>query len=73
MVDFLNRNAPFFGLFSGEVSSRVSFPLEALTLLQVLFTVPPDENDWPSEQTLTFKLLSHSVYVPLYISELTRT
>ena len=39
MVDFLNRNARFFGLFSGEVSSRVSFPLEALTLLQVLFTV----------------------------------
>ena len=45
MVDFLNRNASFFGLFSGEVSSRVSFPLAALTLLQVLFTVPPDEND----------------------------
>ena len=40
MVDFLNRNARFFGLFSGEVSSRVSFPLAALTLLQVLFTVP---------------------------------
>ena len=31
----------------------------------------PDENDRPSEQTKIFKLTS--VYVPVYISELTRT
>ena len=31
----------------------------------------PDENDRPSEQTEIFK--STSVYVPVYISELTRT
>ena len=31
----------------------------------------PDENDRPSEQTEIFKLTS--VYVPVYISELTRT
>ena len=31
----------------------------------------PDENDRPSKQTKIFKLTS--VYVPVYISELTRT
>ena len=31
----------------------------------------PDENDRPSEQNKIFKLAS--VYVPVYISELTRT
>ena len=31
----------------------------------------PDENDRPSEQTKIFKLTS--VYVPVYISELTKT
>ena len=31
----------------------------------------PDENDRPSEQTKSFKLTS--VYVPFYISELSRT
>ena len=71
MVDFLNRNAPFFGLFSGEVSSRVSFPLAALTLLQVLFTVPPDENDWPSEQTLTLNYyLIQSTFLFTLVSSL---
>ena len=32
----------------------------------------PDENDRPSEQTKNFFKLT-SVYVPVYISELTRT
>ena len=60
MVDFLNRNARFDGLFSGEtVSSGPSVHCA------------PDENDWPSEQTLTFKL--PSVFVPVYINELIRT
>ena len=31
----------------------------------------PDENDRPSEQTITFKLTS--VHLPVYISELTKT
>ena len=31
----------------------------------------PDENDRPSEQNKIFKLTS--IYVPVYISELTRT
>ena len=39
MVDFFNRNARFVGLFSGEVPpDRVSFPLAALILFQVLRT-----------------------------------
>ena len=71
MVDFLNRNARFFGLFSGEVSSRVSFPFGSADSPSSSVHCAPDENDWPSEQTKTFKL--PSVYVPVYINELTRT
>ena len=40
MVDFLNRNARFFGLLVKFPLGGVSFPLAALTLFQVLFTVP---------------------------------
>ena len=73
MVDFLNSNARFDGLFNGEtVSSGPSqLSLGSGDSLSSSVHCAPDENDWPSEQTLTFKLLS--VYVPVYISELTRT
>ena len=45
MVDFLNRNARFFGLFSGEVSSRVSFPFGSADSPSSSVHCAPDEKD----------------------------
>ena len=73
MVDFLNRNAPFFGLFSGEVSSRVSFPFGSADSPSSFVHCAPWWEWLTFWADFNFKLLSHSVYVPLYISELTRT
>ena len=58
--------------YLGEVFSGPSWlsPFGADSLSRSVHCAP-DENDRPSEQTKIFKITS--VYVPVHISELTRT
>ena len=57
-------------LVDGFLRTELAFPFGADSISRSVHCAP-DENDRPSEQTKIFKLTS--VYVPVYISELTRT
>ena len=71
VIFFCFINARFVGKFSFSFLRTELVSLFGADSLSRSVHCAPDENDRPSEQTKIFKLTS--VYVPVYISELTRT
>ena len=71
VIFFCFINARFVGLFSFSFLRTELASLFGADSLSMSVHCAPDENDRPSEQTKIFKLTS--VYVPVYVSELTRT
>ena len=70
-IFFCFINARFVGFLVEVLRTESELSLFGADSLSRSVDCAPDENDGPSEQTKIFKLTS--VYVPVYISELTRT